>query len=413
MTPYQFIKKLIHALNDEEKRLLIKELLPEEVKLLSEDDTTASHHHKVTYNLDTLIPQTDDTYHQYFGERVTVYKNRQGTPNHPKSFLCYITIPEAKLLRSLGLGYSLNTQSNEWEQHVSREGIPSFQGGDGGSGGDGGGSGGRGGGGNDGGNDGGDGGLGSSGDGGLGAIGNAGASGVGGVGTNTSGGGGDGGLGALGLGGYGMNTGQIDGSTFGGFNSSGDAEHFGTLGSLASKLTGSYAIGQTVDTAVSLAGAFSGLQNAMLGLSFGGVLGFGVAGIGIAGALSSIDHLGVMNGSSSSDESGFSGSDFGGRGDGHSLTDTVASEEIALSYARNIVCADISNRDVFEKMAGGIVYQGVFAGGFLFDATRSPNTNFSVGVPYEMSEHALRIHAPYQQFEAKNQAGTSSFSVLR
>lgn len=140
---------MIEGLTDEEKRLLLKKLLPEAVKLLSEDDATASHHTEVEFDIESLIPDIGDEYQQYFGDVVTIHKNRQGTQGHPKSFLCYITIPEAKLLRSLGLGYSLNPDTDKWEQHLSKDGIPSFQGGDGGasggsSGGSSGGGGGRG-----------------------------------------------------------------------------------------------------------------------------------------------------------------------------------------------------------------------------------------------------------------------------
>lgn len=74
--------------------------------------------------------------------------------------------------------------------------------------------------------------------------------------------------------------------------------------------------------------------------------------------------------------------------------------------------AHILNNDIYKFMAGGEVYNGVFAGGRYFDATKCPDTGFSVGFPYVMSEHARRIHAPYTEFLAKNQAGTDGFSVL-
>ena len=122
----------VDSLSKEERRLLLKKLLPQAVKDLSEDDEAASHWRDVEFDLEQLIPEIGDEYQQYFGEIVTTHKNRQGTPGHPKSFLAYITIPEAKLLRSLGLGYSYNPETDKWEQHLSRDGIPSFQGGDGG-----------------------------------------------------------------------------------------------------------------------------------------------------------------------------------------------------------------------------------------------------------------------------------------
>jgi len=114
-------------------------LLPKDVFDLVED-IGAKNAHKVVENINDYIPYNGTQWQQYFGEVVTIHKNRQSSPEHPKSFLCYITIQEAKYLRSLGLGYSL-AEDGEFHQHCGKHNIPSFQGGDGGgsgSGGDGG-----------------------------------------------------------------------------------------------------------------------------------------------------------------------------------------------------------------------------------------------------------------------------------
>ncbi|PID47319.1 MAG: hypothetical protein CR967_04590 [Proteobacteria bacterium] len=65
-----------------------------------------------------------------------------------------------------------------------------------------------------------------------------------------------------------------------------------------------------------------------------------------------------------------------------------------------------------KYMAGGSIYNGVFAGGNYFDASQSPDLGFSVGESYIMSEHAKRIHIPYVRFLPKNIAGVDGFSVL-
>ncbi len=65
-----------------------------------------------------------------------------------------------------------------------------------------------------------------------------------------------------------------------------------------------------------------------------------------------------------------------------------------------------------KYLAGGSVYQGVFAGGDYFDATTPPDTSFCTGKIYSMSEHAKRIHAPYAHFLPHNMAGKDNFSVL-
>lgn len=83
-----------------------------------------------------------------------------------------------------------------------------------------------------------------------------------------------------------------------------------------------------------------------------------------------------------------------------------------LEKAKTEQLALIINNNYYKYMAGGEIYQGVFAGGDYFDATSAPNTNFSVGEPYVMSEYARHIITPYAQFLPKNQAGTDNFSVL-
>jgi hypothetical protein len=79
-----------------------------------------------TDDIDKLIDNKSNEYIEYWGEQVTLHKNWQSSPDHPETFLAYITVAEAKLLRSLGLGYS--NIDGKYQQHYDNQGIPSFNG---------------------------------------------------------------------------------------------------------------------------------------------------------------------------------------------------------------------------------------------------------------------------------------------
>lgn len=85
----------------------------------------------------------------------------------------------------------------------------------------------------------------------------------------------------------------------------------------------------------------------------------------------------------------------------------VAQAELTAMYYN-----DVATGGIFDKLAGGRLYQGVFAGGIYYDATSSINTDFSVGKPFRMSKHSIRTNAPYSQFLPSNQAGTDTFTVV-
>lgn len=160
--------------------------------------------------------------------------------------------------------------------------------------------------------------------------------------------------------------------------------------------------------------------------AFGGVVGsttLGVVGYttALVGAYSVYDEMSNLNdifGSSSAIntsiamESSDSNGDMRNSNKNTSLVKMADADMIRTKVLQDMAYRDIATRGVFEKMAGGVVYQGVFAGDMFFDATRGANTNFSVGEPYSMSRFAKQIHSPYIDFEPKNQAGTSSFSVV-
>lgn len=93
-------------------------------------------------------------------------------------------------------------------------------------------------------------------------------------------------------------------------------------------------------------------------------------------------------------------------------TQKIVEQEAREELAKKAYLSHLINNDLYKFMAGGEVYQGVFAGGDFFDATTAPIPIFSVGEPYVMSEDARRVHAPYAHFLPKNMAGSENFSVF-
>lgn len=79
-------------------------------------------------DIDKLVADKTPEYREYWGDTVVTKRNWQSSPDHPKTFLAYITIAEAKMLRSMGLGYSDIAGNGKYKQHHDKHGIPSFNG---------------------------------------------------------------------------------------------------------------------------------------------------------------------------------------------------------------------------------------------------------------------------------------------
>jgi hypothetical protein len=80
-------------------------------------------------DIDTFITDSGSSeYVEYWGEEITTKRNWKSSPDHPETFLAYITVAEAKMLRSLGLGYSDIDADGNFRQHYDNQGIPSFNG---------------------------------------------------------------------------------------------------------------------------------------------------------------------------------------------------------------------------------------------------------------------------------------------
>ncbi len=482
-------------------------------------DKGAKNKHKVSFDIDSLIASTaTNKYVEYWGETVTIKRNWQSNPEHPKTFLAYITVAEAKLLRSLGLGYSF--KNSNFEQHFDNNNIPSFNGygvgdsdsngmssGDGNSEGESEASGGF--------NDSSDDGwttenftnpdTGQTGTVSFNQDGNYNVSYDDGTGFGFSDGLNDGAGGNYSYGDddsdgvadasynfgdtsifnglfgeelatqeYLSAVGKFDGGTLSSFTNgdlsytesfySIDGYEIGLgkeefrwlsptswLDSIIADVTiNGYDVGILGDIGFGLGGLIDD-ESALIGGIVGGVLGITVAGYVNYTMINAGNYMigaGKVLGNSKITVAGYTtlvsafvgiynnlqelNTLFGGYTTGISMMDNISggnsgkkfniafekavAQYEADNYQRQMYASSVLDGTVYDKMAGGIIYNDVMSGGNLWGATKSANTSFSVGVPFKLGKNVVRTNYPYSKYAGsynKNLAGDSTFSVLK
>jgi len=73
----------------------------------------------------------------------------------------------------------------------------------------------------------------------------------------------------------------------------------------------------------------------------------------------------------------------------------------------------IMSGSIFDKFAGGVMYDSQFAGGVYYDASTCANLNISVGGEFSLTPHAINTQFGYQDMMMKNLSGDENFSVLK
>lgn len=68
---------------------------------------------------------------------------------------------------------------------------------------------------------------------------------------------------------------------------------------------------------------------------------------------------------------------------------------------------------IFDRLAGGYMYDSQYAGGVYYDATTCANPDISVGGEFNMSPFAILSSFGFQDLTLKNLAGDDSFSILK
>lgn len=73
----------------------------------------------------------------------------------------------------------------------------------------------------------------------------------------------------------------------------------------------------------------------------------------------------------------------------------------------------IMSGSIFDRLAGGVMYDSQFAGGVYYDASTCANLNISVGGEFALTPHAVRTQFGYQDMTMKNLPGDATFSVIK
>lgn len=75
--------------------------------------------------------------------------------------------------------------------------------------------------------------------------------------------------------------------------------------------------------------------------------------------------------------------------------------------------AAIMSGGIFDRLAGGVMYDSQFAGGVYYDASTCANLNISVGGEFALTPHAVRTQFGYQDMTMKNLPGDANFSIIK
>lgn len=96
-----------------------------------------------------------------------------------------------------------------------------------------------------------------------------------------------------------------------------------------------------------------------------------------------------------------------------SLLNNVFLFEQGQEALRIAALTAIMSGSIFDRLAGGVMYDSQFAGGVYYDASTCANLNISVGGEFALTPHAINTQFGYQDSTLKNLAGDENFSVLK
>lgn len=73
----------------------------------------------------------------------------------------------------------------------------------------------------------------------------------------------------------------------------------------------------------------------------------------------------------------------------------------------------IMSGSIFDRFAGGVMYDSQYAGGVYYDGGTCANPTISVGGEFTLTPHAINTQFGYQDTTLKDLAGSENFSVLK
>ena len=95
-----------------------------------------------------------------------------------------------------------------------------------------------------------------------------------------------------------------------------------------------------------------------------------------------------------------------------SLLDSMFLFEQGQESLRIAALTAIMSGSIYDRLAGGWMYDSQFAGGMYYDASNVANLNISVGGEFALTPHAVRTQFGYQDMMMKNLPGDTGFNVL-
>lgn len=96
-----------------------------------------------------------------------------------------------------------------------------------------------------------------------------------------------------------------------------------------------------------------------------------------------------------------------------SLLDNIFLFEQGQEALRIASLTAIMSGSIFDRLAGGVMYDSQYAGGVYYDGGTCANPTISVGGEFTLTPHAINTQFGYQDMTLKDLAGSENFSIIK
>ena len=96
-----------------------------------------------------------------------------------------------------------------------------------------------------------------------------------------------------------------------------------------------------------------------------------------------------------------------------SLLDNIFLFEQGQEALRIATLTAIMSGSIFDRLAGGVMYDSQYAGGVYYDGGTCANPTISVGGEFTLTPHAINTQFGYQDMTLKDLAGSENFNTFR
>ena len=95
------------------------------------------------------------------------------------------------------------------------------------------------------------------------------------------------------------------------------------------------------------------------------------------------------------------------------LLDSIFLFEQGQETLRIATLTAIMSGSIFDRLAGGVMYDSQYAGGVYYDGGTCANPTISVGGEFALTPHAINTQFGYQDSTLKDLAGSENFNTIR